>query len=106
MKGSEFNEKNVSAQKEARSDGARIQKKNVNKGRKKGFGSPPRKGQKKTLLLKCASADFKGVLRLIFRCINNAAVSLYTEKKFCIRKVRAHLNLRAVLLIGSKGMVL
>ena len=81
MKGSEFNEKNVSAQKEARSDGARIQKKNVNKGRKKSFGAPPRKGQKKTLLLKCASADFKGVLRLIFRCIKQCGgFALYGEK--------------------------
>lgn len=51
MKGSEFNEKNISAEEEARTEGAWLQKKNVHKKRKKGFGKTPRKGQKAAFLL-------------------------------------------------------
>ena len=51
MKGSEFNEKNISAEKEACKDGTRFQKENVNQKRKKSIGTPPCKGQKAAFLL-------------------------------------------------------
>jgi len=37
-----FNEKNISAKEKTCKDGARLQKKNVNKKRQKGAGTPPR----------------------------------------------------------------
>jgi hypothetical protein len=46
-----FNEKNISAKEETCTDGARLQKENVYKKRKKGFGKTPCKGQKAAFLL-------------------------------------------------------
>lgn len=51
MKGSEFNEKNISAKEKTRTEGAWLQKENVNKKRKKGFGKTPCKRQKAAFLL-------------------------------------------------------
>lgn len=52
-----FDEKNISAQEEARKDGARLQKKNVHKKRQKGACAPPRQGQEEAFLLITAGAE-------------------------------------------------
>jgi len=50
---SEKNEKNFPAKEKTRKEGARLQKKNVNKKRKKSACPQKSKGQKKALLLIC-----------------------------------------------------